>query len=163
FLTVPGWTPEPGPWEAWLWEVETGKLVQSFRRYSNGVLYGIVGPEGTVVTGNLAGKARIYDAASGEEKLALPHGSRVRGLAVSPDGKWLVTGCNDRAVRVWDLASGMLKRTLSGHTDEAVRIRFSPDGKLLASGGPLELKLWDTSAFTEVRTLATGADWFEFT
>jgi WD40 repeat protein len=162
FLTVGGWL-EPGRWEAGLWEVETGKLVQSFRGHSSGVLYGIVGPGGTVVTGSLDGTARIWDAASGKQKHTLPHGDHVRGLAVSPDGKWLVTGCNDRAVRVWNLASGALKRTLSGHTAQVVRIGFSPDGKLLASGGPQELKLWDAAGFTEVRTLATGADWFEFT
>src|SRR5262249_22309749 len=152
-----------GQWEAGLWEVETGKLVQSFRGHANGVLYGIVGPGGAVVTGSLDGKARIFDAPSGQEKRVLSHPHYVRGLAVSPDGKGLVTGGNDRAVRVGDLASGALKRTLSGHTAEAVRICFSPDGKLLASGGPQELKLWDAAALTEVRTLATGADWFEFT
>src|SRR5262249_4858053 len=61
FLTVGG-VLEFGRWEAGLLEVETGKLVQSFRGHANGVLYGIFGPGGTVVTGSLDGTAGSWAA-----------------------------------------------------------------------------------------------------
>src|SRR5260370_173533 len=34
------------------------------------------------------------------------HAGRVSSVAISPDGKWLLTGSADRAVKLFDLASG---------------------------------------------------------
>jgi pleiotropic regulator 1 len=39
----------------------------------------------------------------------------VRSLAVEPGNKWFVSGAGDRVVKVWDLASGELKLSLTGH------------------------------------------------
>src|SRR5262249_40757336 len=82
-----------------LWEVESGKLVQTYRGHSPYVLNALFGPGGTVITSGVDGTVRIWDTASGQQKLLLPHGDHVHGLALSGDGKWLVTGCNDRNVR----------------------------------------------------------------
>ena len=146
-----------------LWEVGSGKLVQTYRGHSFYVLHPLFGPKGTVITSGVDGTVRVWDAASGKQKHLLPHGNHVHGLALSSDGKWLVTGCNDRSVRVWDLASGTLKHTLSGHTDVVGTVRFSPDGKLLTSGSNRELKLWNATTFAEIRTVPASAAWFRFT
>ena len=39
----------------------------------------------------------------------------VRSVAVEPGNKWFVTGAGDRVIKVWDLASGELKLSLTGH------------------------------------------------
>jgi WD40 repeat protein len=50
-------------------------------------------------------------------------------LAFSPDGKRLVTGGMDRAVWVWDVASGRLVRALSaGKAHWPTSVAFTPDG-----------------------------------
>src|SRR5262249_43912490 len=59
----------------------------------------------------------------------------VQAVALSRDGKWLA-GCGERGlVRVWDIATGENKVTLSGHTGLLQALAFSPDSKRLASGG----------------------------
>ncbi len=40
----------------------------------------------------------------------------VRSVAVLPDGR-VVSGSDDRTVRVWDVSSGECVQTLEGHTD----------------------------------------------
>ena len=38
-------------------------------------------------------------------------------MAVTPDGQRVISASRDRTLKVWDLASGRLERTLEGHTD----------------------------------------------
>jgi len=54
------------------------------------------------------------------------HDGAVRALAVTPDGSRLVTGGDDHTIRIWNLASGRLERTLQGHTDSVQAVAITP-------------------------------------
>ncbi len=58
------------------------------------------------------------------------------GLAFSPDGKLLFTGCRDSRMLGWDLtgAEPKEKEALSGHKTRPFVIAITPKGKMLASG-----------------------------
>ncbi|MFI5378271.1 MAG: family 16 glycoside hydrolase [Tepidisphaerales bacterium] len=58
----------------------------------------------------------------------------MHSMAVSPDGKLVVSGSDDMTVRVWDLAAGKQTHCFEGHTGAVTSVAFSPDGKLVASG-----------------------------
>jgi eukaryotic-like serine/threonine-protein kinase len=84
------------------------------------------------------------------------HTLSVLALDVSPDGKLLATASDDRSVRLWDLSSGAPSFVLHGHSDEVTEVKFSPDGKRVASSGgnsDQTVRLWDVASGKEVNTL----------
>jgi WD40 repeat protein len=99
--------------------------------------------------------------ASGEhipdaEKLisALDRRSPVNALAFSPDGALIVSGSEDRVVRVWHIATSRLIRRLEGHSSEVTAVAFSPDGTVIASASnDRTVRLWDAPSGRWLRTL----------
>lgn len=71
------------------------------------------------------------------------HSHIVRSLAVSADGKILISGSRDKTIKIWQLETGELIRTLTGHTEGVFAIALSPDGQIIASGSADKtIKLW---------------------
>jgi WD40 repeat protein len=78
----------------------------------------------------------------------------VRGVAVTPDGRYAVSASADHTLKVWDLSTGNEIRTLHGHTEAVNGVAVTPDGRLAVSASyDLTLKVWDLSTGNEIRTL----------
>ncbi|CAL54946.1 G-protein beta WD-40 repeat [Ostreococcus tauri] len=72
------------------------------------------------------------------------HQGWVRSVAVDPENKWFVTGSADRTIKVWDLASGGLKLTLTGHIEQVTGLVVSPRHPYMFSCGlDKKVKCWD--------------------
>lgn len=72
---------------------------------------------------------------------ALNQGSA--GLAVSPDARSVAVGRETGDIIIADISTGMLLKTLSGHTSAVTSLAYSPDAQLLASGShDGTLRLW---------------------
>jgi WD40 repeat protein len=96
----------------------------------------------------------------------LRHLNNVASVAYSPDGKTLASGGADRAVVIWDSATGKPLHRLLGHTNNVYTLAYSRDGKLLASGSRIngQVILWDPVAGKLIRELGTtsSAHWVAF-
>jgi len=68
-------------------------------------------------------------------KFPSPEYHQLRCLAFSPDGRWLLTGGEDRSVRVWDAISGREVRRFDGHLGSVEQVAFTPDGASALSVG----------------------------
>ena len=64
----------------------------------------------------------------------LAHTAPIIRLAFSSDGAAMATASTDRAVKMWDAASGKEVRALGVQSDWAQALAFSPDGRRLAVG-----------------------------
>ncbi|HEY9623041.1 MAG TPA: TIR domain-containing protein [Crinalium sp.] len=60
------------------------------------------------------------------------HTAGVKGVSISPDGKYLATASEDYTARIWTL-SGKVVAELRGHQGKVVGIAFSPDGHYVAT------------------------------
>ncbi len=61
-------------------------------------------------------------------------GSPVLSMALTPDGRILVTGNDQGEMKFWLLADGSLIHTLKAHQDGILRLAYLPFGGLLMSG-----------------------------
>jgi WD40 repeat protein len=87
------------------------------------------------------------------------HAGRIGSLAISPDGKWLLTGSADRAVRLFDLATGIKVRELATFPGGVRGVAFSPDGRLAAACGHDRPELTaDVTGFVLVWDVESGRE-----
>jgi WD40 repeat protein len=85
----------------------------------------------------------VWDVATGRETGRLRgHAASTFALAVSSDGKRLVSGSQDSTVRVWDLAVGKELHQFRADTPLS-SVAFSPDCKAVAAGGNGRALVWD--------------------
>ena len=84
------------------------------------------------------------------------HSKVVVSIAVSPDGRTILSGSQDGTVRLWDLASHKLISILTNFQDSVHSVAFSPDGKVFAVGGlgiRTGVTLWDAKRLRLVASL----------
>jgi WD40 repeat protein len=76
--------------------------------------------------------------------LVMGFGDRV---TFSPDGRHLVAGGEEHAIKVWDARTGEERQTLRGHTGDVFAVAFDPHGRWLASAGAdTTVRLWETTS-----------------
>ncbi|MFT5048814.1 MAG: WD40 repeat protein [Chlamydiales bacterium] len=115
-----------------------------------------------LASSSLDGTVRVWRVADWSSEMTLgPHKSHVYCTTFRPGREvdQLVSGTRAGWLRVWDLDSGRVSHEWRGHGAPVRGVRFSPDGGLLATTSEDHtVKLWNTTDWTEVRTLRGHAD-----
>lgn len=88
------------------------------------------------------------------ERQLTGHTSWVNSVAVSPDGTWVVSGADDKTIKMWDLASEICRATLDGRTDRVGAVAITPDGRRILSGSfDCSIRVWDVRERKQVAIL----------
>jgi hypothetical protein len=110
-------------------------------------------------------RTRRFETASGKElmKYEPAHSNSVRAVAISNDGKFVVSSGPANETYLWDADTGMLLHKLDVRQqpnviNEVYSLAFSPDDKLLSGGGAQNLVLWntETGAVEEIYPTTSG-------
>ena len=79
----------------------------------------------------------------------------VNTVAISPNSQTLISGSTDATIKLWNLQTGKLLSTLTGHSRAILSVAISPDGKTLASSSRDGIiKLWNLHTGEVLQTLS---------
>lgn len=98
---------------------------------------------------------RLNQSKIGIGSLSSMHSKSVTALAVSLDGKILISGGGDGDLRVWETASGKLIRTLSEHKNSISSVAINSKLDYFASGSSdHRVAIWDFSNFRNLKNFS---------
>lgn len=149
-----------------LWNLTTGQLKSQLSPPHREVRDVQVSADGNTMVALMHGDdvlVKRWDLTTGQEQIISIrnsdsdyHASHIT-IAVSPNGKTLVTGHADGSAQVWDAVTGRKLQTLTGDEDLGfATVAISSDGKTLVKGmshGGLEF--WDLQTAQGIRILKT--------
>ena len=156
------------------WDTTTWKKIKTIKGY-NKVYFS---PDGKTLVALYPGlndpSIAILDVATGDKIKTLSTKTFTNDLnpisascsiALSPDGNLLAAGCTPRwsevgHVALWDVKTGDMIKELKGQEFGLNSITFSPDGKLLASGGwgYKNVIIWDIKTGDRIKELHRNQD-----
>jgi WD40 repeat protein len=127
-----------------LWDPATGKEIQPAAGHTGCLRLLRFAPDGkTLFSSAMDKKFLAWDLASGQERLLGVH-SLTDAADLSADGKVLAQAVyGDSCIRLWDAVTGMELLALELTAKSTPEVRFSPNGKLLASSSDDGFRLWD--------------------
>jgi len=129
-----------------VWDLSTRKELMTLEGHEGDVNSVVFLPDSRLATASSDSSVRLWDINARQYRKTIygAHHGTVREVAFSPDGKFLASGGNDKAVRIWDADTGELVETLEGHNDKVASVYFSPDNEMLASAGEdQKIKIWE--------------------
>ncbi len=93
----------------------------------------------------------------GELRQFKGHTTAVYALAVSRNGRWLVSGARDGSIRSWDLATGEPRHQFGSALRRVESVAFTlKDRFIVGNGGTKELAVWDFRDGRLANRLPTG-------
>jgi WD40 repeat protein len=154
-----------------IWDLQTGKRLREFPMEGLRPECLAISPNGreVVVAGcSDSQSVRVWDLLRGEETLAFRAGQLVESIALSPDGRTMISGGGvdkpEESLCLWEMSTGKEIYALNAQDQEVTAVAFSPDGRIVASSGIRQknaviaqespgIRLWDVATGQEIRHL----------
>ncbi|KAI1737960.1 vegetative incompatibility protein HET-E-1 [Xylaria scruposa] len=157
-----------------IWDVVSGACIQTLKGHNDLISLIVISPNNRwlasrsndqtikiwdVITGTCTQTFKAYTDSSGLINM-------IDTIAISPDSHWLAsvssnetTGTTqtwdriEKAIEIWDVATGTCKHRLKGHPGEIWSIAISPDSHWLASASYTTIEIWDVKSGTCTQSL----------
>jgi WD40 repeat protein len=144
-VSTQGTDPEDGG--AYLIDPASGKQVRRLARQDHGARAVAFSPDGSLLAAVVWNPSSIlvWEVASGRR--VFQAGEHIHeSVCFTPDGRTVVSGCNDGIIRMWDLANGKERERPAEHCARVLAIAFTPDGRSVATRSwDRTIRLWDAA------------------
>src|SRR5262249_31669286 len=85
--------------------------------------------------------------------------SKVNAVAISKDGRSLLSGSDNAKAHLWDLTAGREVRRLEGHSSWVLTVALSADSRFALTGSAdSTARMWDLASGHEVQRFAAHPD-----
>lgn len=146
-----------------LWDAASGKFLKTFRGHQKSVTAIAISPDlQTLFSSSQDRTLRQWKLKTGAllqtlnlpqaDVTAITYGATSNTLITASRGSCKAAPCANRQLQVWDLRTGQIHRTFSGHTDTIVGLQLVNDHTLISFGKDRGL-MWDLNREALVQVL----------
>jgi WD40 repeat protein len=143
-----------------VWDCTTGQELHTLEgRW--GILSLAVTTDGKRAVSTFMNVVEVLDLETGKVLRTLEgHRSAVWGVAVTKDGKRVVSASYDKTLRVWDMETGQMLQTLEGHSAGVWGVAVTADARRAVSiSFDKTFRLWDLETGRALRTVEGHCGW----
>jgi len=145
-------------------EVSTGKCINTYDIYFGYVTSICFSPDGKLLcAGNgehtsdykaIYISIYIWDVSSGDRiQILKGHSKNIISLSFTPDGRYIISGSQDKSVKIWDYVTGICRFNYEGFASNFCNVICNSNGKMVLSGfSDNIIKLWEISTGNILRS-----------
>jgi len=138
-----------------LWNIATGKCVWASQKHRSWITAVAVTPNGRfILSTHDEENLYLWDIATGKRVERKYYGSSLEGLGftasamsalfITLDGRFVVSGSQNKTIRLWNFKTGEVIHTYQGHGGNITSVAMTPDGQFIVSGSDdATLRLWN--------------------
>ncbi len=140
-----------------LWDIQTGQCLQVLQGHTDNITFVSFHPleEKLISASSGDNTVRLWNIQNGEcLQIFNIQINWLLAIALSHDGKTLVTGSDDNSVKFWDIKTGKCTKIIPAYNSCVWTVAFSKDDKNIVTGSEDNtIKIWDIETGECLQTL----------
>ena len=138
-----------------LWNLECERDMPAQPSGHDGIVSSVAVTRKWAVSASRDGTLKVWNWENGqEENILRGHDHWVFAVALTRDGRRIVSGGGNGLIKIWDLVTGHEVCALMGHVGQVRAVAVTTDGRLMVSASDDHtIKVWDLESGRELRTL----------